>query len=391
MRQNMQQLGYGIRFIIAALALTSGLLAGACCELPRPDTPPANLDELVAQQVGYLVDARKITGAAVGVVVDGETHTYFFGETKLDSGIRPDANTYYEIGSITKTMTSALLAMALAEEDGLILESPVEPLMPAGIPVPASGDRLITVGDLASHVSSLPRLPDNLQLRPHDPYADYTLNDLRQFLASYTLPVAPGTRYEYSNLGASILGMALANRAGVTYAALLNDRLLGPLGMSETVLEFTDAQRARLAAPYQARLIEDVCLPPRRGDNWDLGLFAPAGGVKSTLNDMLKYLAANMTPEGTALESAAPVLYEHRVAVNAELGVALGWHIINATDDFPDIVWHNGGTGGYNTFTGFFRGTRTGIVLLTNTAGSPDTDGAALGVLRGIKSLPTQP
>jgi len=378
------------RCFVIALSLGSALLASACCEVPKPDTPPADLAELVTQQAGYLVDANRIAGAAVGVVVDGETSTYFFGETKLGSGTKPDGDTYYEIGSITKTLTAALLALAVAQDDGLTLDTPAGTLLPEGYVLPAFEDRAITLGDLAAHTSSLPRLPSNLGLWPLDPYGRYTMADLKVFLDTYALEVAPGTRYEYSNLGASMLGIALAHRADTTYDALLTQAVLAPLGMSESVVTLTGAQRARLAAPYVARALGGDCLPPRNSVNWNLGIFAPAGGVKSTLNDMLKYLAASMTPEGTALAPAAPLLYTSRFQVADTMQVALGWHTMTGSGGAPDIIWHNGGTGGYSTFLGFFRGTRTGIVLLANTSVSGEVDAAALSILNGIATLPAR-
>jgi CubicO group peptidase (beta-lactamase class C family) len=379
------------RWLALALSIGSAVFASACCELPpKPDTPPADLAELVTQQVGYLVDANRIAGAAVGVVVDGAAHTYFFGETKLGSGTKPDGDTVYEIGSITKTMTAALLALAVAENEGLTLESPAAPLLPDGYTLPAFEGREITLGDLASHTSSLPRLPENLGTWPRDPYARYTMADLKSFLEGYALNATPGTRYEYSNLGASILGIAMANRADSTYDALLASRILGPLGMSDSAIALSETQQQRLAAPYASRGLPLDCLPPRDSTNWNLGIFAPAGGIKSTLNDMLKYLKASMAPEGTVLEPIAPLLFQGRFAVNEGMTVALGWHFLNGSGGAPDIIWHNGGTGGYSTFMGFFRGTRTGIVLLANTSVSGEVDAAALSILNGIAELPSR-
>src|SRR5204862_7795160 len=130
----------------------------------------------------------------------------------------------YEIGSVTKTFTALLLAEAVQRGE-VTLDLPVQRLLP-DFTIPKSGDRAITLLDLATQSSALPRLPDNLfPKNPANPYADYTTDDLKQFLAHYKLPRVPGASYEYSNLGVGLLGIALARHAGLPYEELVRKRI----------------------------------------------------------------------------------------------------------------------------------------------------------------------
>ena len=374
------------RALLVLLSLSMALVA---CPGGIPTTPPKDVTELVDRQVGTLVRLNQVVGASVAVIVDGNLSTYHFGKRGRWNNIPTDNATVYEVGSITKTFTSALLAQGVVA-GRYSLDTPVVDLLPEGTIVPESPGREIQLGDLASHISGLPSSPWNLRPRLNDPFADYTMEQLYDFLAEHSLKAAPGERYLYSNLGVALLGIALANEEGMPYETLLTERLLEPLDLTDTTLEFTDEQRTRMAKPYDQTFLSPFAFPPQRGHNWDLGIFAPAGAIKSTLPDMIRYLQANMSPEGTVLESVAPFLYTERFAISDVFGVALGWHVSHLGDDSPDIIWHNGATGGYNAFMGFFRGTQTGVIILSNTVTSGQVEAAGLAILTSLDDLPLE-
>src|SRR5208283_4407870 len=117
-----------------------------------------------------------------------------------------DGDTVFEIGSITKVFTALLLA-DMAQRGEVALTDPVSKYLPKGVKMPGRNGHAIMLQDLATHTSGLPRLPSNM--KPKDfmnPYADYTPELLYQFLSSYELPRDPGSKWEYSNLGAGLLG-----------------------------------------------------------------------------------------------------------------------------------------------------------------------------------------
>jgi CubicO group peptidase (beta-lactamase class C family) len=267
------------------------------------------------------------------------------------------ANQVFEIGSITKTFTAALLADMVAHGE-VKLDDPVAKYLPPAAHVPSRGGKHITLVNLATQSSGLPRLPTNFAPRDSsNPYADYSVQQLYAFLASYQLPRDIGASYEYSNLGMGLLGHALALRAGVSYEELLRRRILTPLGMRETAITLTPELRARLAPGHDA---EGTVVP-----NWDLPTLAAAGALRSTVRDMLTYLAANLDsmsrPLGRTLHSTH---VPRREAGNPDMQIGLAWHILSRPTG--NIVWHNGGTGGYRSYIGFDPVRRVGVVLLSN-------------------------
>ena len=223
--------------------------------------------------------------------------------------------------------------------------------------VPSKGDRAITLLDLSTHTSGLPRLPTNF--RPADgnnPYADYSVENLYEFLSTYRLPREPGRQLSYSNYGVGLLGHALALQAGTSYEELLRDRICRPLDMNDTVIVVTDALRPRFAPGYA-----DGGAP---ASHWDIPTLAGAGAIRSTVDDMLRFLRANIDPDGTPL--AAAIRATHRVRYEGTgQSIGLGWFV---GPDAPSVRWHNGGTGGFHTFAGFDTERRVGVVVLCNTA-----------------------
>ena len=231
----------------------------------------------------------------VFAIVDGnKSEVIAFGQ--LDDGSAPDGETVYEIGSITKTFTATLLAQAILS-GRLTLDTPVAELL-ADFKIPSRGNRDISLGDLATHHSGLPRMPSNFTSKdPANPYADYDAAKMNVFLAGYQLPRDPGACLRIFEIwGYGLLGHALAQSWATTYDALINDSILKPLGMTMTGTAFTDAMRAHLAPGHddEGKVVK----------NWDLGALTGAGALRSTAHDMLRYLKANMGIGEPALAAA---------------------------------------------------------------------------------------
>ena len=210
------------------------------------------------------------------------------------------------------------------------------------------------------HVSGLPRLPNNMKpADPGNPYADYDPQKLYAYLARYELTRDPGDKYEYSNLAAGLLGHALSRRAGMSYEQVIRRRVLEPLGMTNTSVTLSERQKQNLAIGH------DSGLAPVK--NWDLDALAGAGALRSTANDMLTFLAAHMELSDTPLKAAMRRMRsDSRPTETTNLRVALGWHI--STQFGMELVWHNGGTGGYHAWAGFDPAKRKGAVVLCNSA-----------------------
>jgi len=340
------------------------IAAGALgvCLLTGPSANAGPLPERVEKAAQERIAAGICQTLLFGVVDGDKRAVVAFG--KLDDGTTPDGDTVYEIGSITKTFTATLLAQAVLS-GGLTLETPVSRLLP-DFNIPSHGDKEITLGDLATQHSGLPRLPANLLPRDAaNPYADYDAAKLKAFLASYALTRDPGAAYEYSNLGFGLLGYALAQTQHTTYDAAIDETILTPLRMTMSGTGLTDAMRAHLAPGHDQN--------GAAAKNWDLDALAGAGAVRSTANDMLRYLRANMGDAPAPLLAAMKLAQAPRSDMNKTMHVGLAW--ITTPNG---IVWHNGETGGYHSFLGFTADRRRGVVILSNTAVNFDDLGFAM-------------
>lgn len=323
--------------------------------------------ELLPERVKKTAQERIAAGyyetLVFGVVDGGDSEVAVFG--KLDDVNAPDGDTVYEIGSITKTFTATVLAKAVLS-GRVTLDMPVARLLP-GFKIPSLDDKEITLGQLGAQHSGLPRMPSNFEPKDSaNPYADYDSAKLKAFLAEYKLPRAPDASFEYSNLGFGLLGFALAQLEQSTYDAMIGGDIFKPLGMTMSGAEFTDAMRAHLAGGHDEG--------GAAAKNWDLDALAGAGGIRSTANDMLRYLKANMGLDQTPLFEAMKFAQQARRDTDqaGRHRIGLAW----LTSD-KGIVWHNGGTGGYRSFLGFTADRRRGVVILSNTALDVDDLGFA--------------
>ena len=316
---------------------------------------------------------RVDSGKGVGIVAaileaDGSSTVSAYGKSGPDA-LPLDADSVLEIGSITKVFTAAILA-DMAERGEVKFDDPVEKFLPAGVTVPRRGDRQITLQDLATHTSGLPRLPNNMApANPLDPYVDYTADRLYAFLKSYELTRDIGALHEYSNLGAGLLGHALALRAGKSYEALVKERVLDPLGMTRTAITLTPWMKQHLALGHNAAGVVVA--------NWNVGVLAGAGGLRSTANDMLRFARANLPGASGRLPRLMQQMHEIRKKdVRPDLSQALGWLVRHRGGQ--SVVWHNGGTGGYRSWMGFDPNARRAAIVLANSQHGADDLGFRL-------------
>lgn len=290
---------------------------------------------------------------AIGIIDADGTRYYNFGSTE-DDGKPVNEHSIFEIGSITKTFTGILLAdMAI---DGMVsIDDPVGKYLPEAVTVPSRNAVQITLGHLSDHTSSLPRMPDNMMpADPLNPYLDYSVPQMYTFLSTHILRRDIGSEYEYSNLAQGLLGHILALQSGKSYEELLKERITVPLKMQETAITFTAQMKANLAKPHSQGLVVS---------NWDLPTLAGAGAIRSSTHDMLKYLEANLGLVKNPLTEAMVMSHYPRHDKSGRVG--LGWHIADGSQG--DVIWHNGGTGGYRAFAGFVKEKNLGVVVLTNS------------------------
>ena len=312
--------------------------------------------------------ASRHVGVVVGVLGAGQTWVTGWGTAGSDGKPPAAADTIFEIGSVTKVFTATLLAGMV--EDGLVaLEDPVQRYLPAGVELPVRG-RPITLGDLATHTAGLPRLPHAFFLRSvrhrRNPYAWFTVDDLYAGLPATRLRREPGGRPRYSNLGYGLLGHVLALRAGRAYEELVQERICRPLGLADTCIGVPPAARRRFAQGHNRR--------GRPVPHWELPVLAGAGALRSTVADLLRFLRLQLGEGEPALVRAAALTHARRVR-HRGVAVGLGWTRLPLRGTEHELLFHNGGTGGFRSCAGFVPATRTAVVVLSNSARSVDALG----------------
>jgi len=349
---------------LIALLVLCGFVAFPLIGCAAPISAPASSED-VSRTLAAFVQGRPGVAILAAVVDRANAVTYTSGDLGSNAP-KLDEQTEFQIGSVTKTFTATLLAVMVGSGE-VKLDDPIQRYLPVGVTAPSFHGRPITLRNLAEQNSGLPALPTNFEMAP-DPYANYTPEKLYAFLSHYRLTRAPGERYEYSNLGVGLLGDLLAARERTTYAALLQRRVLQPLGLESTAVVPSADMLAHLAPGHDA--------PYDTSEIWHFRELAACGSIYSNLHDMLRYVQANLAAPNGALGAAMALAQEPRAPVTRQMRIGLVWNTIQPLD----ITWHNGQVGGYHAFVGFDRLSGTGVVVLANDA-DMTVDAVALHIL----------
>src|SRR6266571_1210805 len=323
-------------------------------------------------------------GMVIGLVDERGSRVLAAG--KLDNGTRQEVNgdTVFEIGSVTKTFTTLLL-QDMVERDEVKLDDPVAKYLPEPVKVPARDGKQITLLNLATHTAGLPRDPSNLTPGhglPENAFADYNVEKLYAFLSSFALDREPGSKFEYSNVGMALLGHILALKTGTNYEALVVERICRPLKMNST--------RIRLTPELQARLARGHDQLGKLAPNWEFQVYDGAGGLRSTANDLLKYVSANL---GLMPSSLTPLMEQTHVIRHKDTSThgdtAMAW--MNRGEGYQsgmELLGHAGGTGGYETFIGISKDQRRGVLVLSSRQGGLSSETIGWLLLRGVRLSP---
>jgi CubicO group peptidase (beta-lactamase class C family) len=348
--------------------------------------PPANKTALVASNNplrsamdkkvdtvarAYIQKANTV-GLVIGVLDNGQVSTYSYGEVAKNTGKLPDADNFFEIGSITKTFTATLLAWYV-NEGKISLTDKIIKYLPDSVSA-NPGLQGITLLNLVNHTSGLARIPDNLishATNPLDPYKDYTKELLYAYLKTCKLESKPGEKYAYSNLGVGLLGSILETVSGEPYSQMVRDIICKPLDMFST-----DQFISPVLAPRAVQVYNSYGQPTPA---WNFDVLAPCGALKSTLNDLLLYTRANMRAGTDELSKAFELT--HKVTFTKDVKIGLAWHIIRVNG--VEYIFHNGGTNGSSSFLAFNTDKHLAVIVLANAAES--TDPVGTGILKKLQ------
>ena len=316
-------------------------------------------DEIREILVRRIDQQKQAVGIVVGVIEPAGRRVVAYGNLANGDTRTLDGDTIFEIGSVTKVFTSLLLA-DMVNRNEVALDDPAATYLPENVRMPERNGKSITLLDLSTHSSGLPSVPANLKPKDlRNPYASYSVDDLYQFLSGYTLPRDPGSEFEYSNLGAGLLGHLLTNRAGTDYESLIGTRITQPLSMPDTAITLSPSMQQRMATGHTGMLAPVA--------NWDLPTLAGAGALRSSVNDMLTFLEAFLGYKKSPLAPAMKAMLEVRRPTGQGKGeIGLGWIVMSPHD--REIAAHDGGTGGFRSWAGCDPKERTGVVVLSNAA-----------------------
>jgi len=353
------------------------LVLHATGSISQPSAVTAPSDAEIRRILVDRIDVQKQSvGIVVGVVEPHGRRVIAYGNLEKGDKRTLDGDSIFEIGSITKVFT-ALLAAEMAQSGELKLDDPIAKYLPASAKIPERNGRQITLEDLATHTSGLPRMPGNFRPQdPENPFADYSLDALYSFLSSYELHRDIGVKFEYSNLGFGVLGIGLAQRAGMDYEKLVVTRICDPLGMNSTRITLSESMRKRLAVGHSEDLVKVAM--------WDIPTLPGAGALRSSTNDLLAFLAGVMGHSDNPQTKAVTAAQKLALSISRPTGepfidAGLGWAI--DTRGGGEIIWKNGGTGGYRAFIGYSPKTGVGIVALSNTSTEDGVDDLGLHLL----------
>jgi len=307
------------------------------------------------QHLQHGVDVGAYSQVAAGWLDGGERQTWFFGHDT-----QPQLASTFEIGAATEIFTGLLLAQA-AYEGKVRLQNPVRELLPKQLTLADPALGAITPQQLATHRAGLPALPPNLlPANIEDPYADYSTQNLYALLANYHRPEIASS--EYSTLDAGLLGELLGRSYEKSYANLLDEKILKPLGLQHT--GFDD---------------DGLLVGHARGEvvpHWHFGALAGAAGLRSSVGDLLALLQQNLRPQDSPLRAA--LLLARQAQDEGAHNAGLGWNIVEVPDgeqSWP-LLWRASRTAGFATFLGFRTDRQQALVLLGNS----DADLTALGL-----------
>ena len=321
--------------------------------------PKINEKSIVDDIAKAITSRKKIAGIVIGTYLNGEEKTYAFGYNSIKDKTPVKENMIFEIGSITKTFTAAIL-LQLEAEGKLNVDDPIQKYLPENVKIPTfpGDDTQITFKHIASHTSGLPKMPTNLAKYtkdPANPYANYPVEGIYEFINSYKLTRKPGETYEYSNIAVGLLGNILVKIDGKeSYEEMIQERIFKPLGMNSSTTLISKVNKDLLAVPHSgghktSNLIDES--------------MAAAGAIKTDAKDMLKYIKA-------LIENTHPKILPEKMFTELHLwkkDSALCFFWGKSVDPNGITIYgHAGGTLGYTADLRFDKENKAGVIILSN-------------------------
>lgn len=324
-----------------------------------------DLDAALDRETRQFVERLGGPGLVIGAFKQGRTVIKGYGTVDAPGGAQPDADTIFQIGSVTKIFTASLLQV-LCDEGVVALDDSLEALIGTTFPL-APAVRAVTLRQLVSHTSGFPGIPKPLENRARaaigsapillDPYSHLGPEQIFDYLATAEGKKPPG-RFDYSNFGMGLLAHVLEVVTMSDFESLIRQKVLLPLGMTATGVTMTAAHVAQLAQGHTAKR--------KPTPIWTFRSLAGAGALHSSAQDMVAFI-------GAQVEADSPLAASFRAMREPQTGgkTGIGWILPALSDRLLGnrrIVWHNGMVGGYAAYLGVAADDRLGIIVLINRA-----------------------
>ncbi|MFA6119157.1 MAG: serine hydrolase domain-containing protein [Parachlamydiales bacterium] len=303
------------------------------------------------------VDNGHTQGMVIGLIDESGTVFYKYGKMGVNDSRPIDENAIFETGSISKIFTSLLLAEMVNKKE-VKLDDQIDKFLPSFVKTPSYHGKKVTLENLATHTAGFDYMPHNFIMSDmYNPFCEYSVPFLYDFLSTCELRNEPGVQYNYSNVGMGLLGFVLSLQANKEYEDLVVERILNPLGMDSTRVHLTEEMQERFAQAH----IRDKVVP-----HWDIAVFDGAGGLHSSAKDLARFIEAYL---GFYKTDLFPIMQETTKARHKQdvpdLDVGHEWNITYKY--MPEFMYHGGATGGHQLFIGFCPETKKGVVICSNS------------------------
>jgi len=309
---------------------------------------PKEISEIIFSKTK---DFPENTQVSIAIIKNGIT--IYYGILKSDQSLKTAENQtkVFEIGSLTKVFTATVLASLVADKKVKLTDE-----INRFYPFTFKNNVKITFETLANHTSGLPRLPSNINLSDiSNPYKNYGSDQLYEYLKNgLNLQNKSEKKYDYSNLGAGLLGNTLAVSQKTTFTELLQKRIFDRFKMNNSYTNSKD---------LGSKLVEGLNADGQKVSNWDFDVLFGGGGILSTTEDLSKFATAQFDLKNTDLTLTRTPTF----TVSEKMKIGLGWHILK-TQSGKNLFWHNGGTAGYSSSMVVDTDNKTAVVILSNVS-----------------------
>ena len=291
------------------------------------------------------------TQISIAIIKDGKVNYYGINNKNDTISTVNNKKSVFEIGSISKVFTSTILANFVIDEK-INLNDNINGYLKTSF----NNNTEISFINLANHTSGLPRLPSNLDLtkvNPENPYKEYKEKELEEYLTKH-LELLNKEKYQYSNLGAGLLGYTLSKIENTTYENLLQNKIFSKFNMYNSTSDINK---------IKGNLVKGLNNEGNDVPNWEFSVLAGAGAIFSTVEDLSQFAISQFDNSNKELKLTRKKTFE----VNENMDFGLGWHILKSqSKNF--WYWHNGGTGGYSSSMVIDENTKNGIIILSNVS-----------------------